>query len=265
MKKKMPIVALVFSLLLLNTQSAQAQLYDVCESQIPDGEDYERARLSCIRRITSEEFGGDHCIDCNLPELPEINPWAEVAKVAIGGIAAVLPTYYSAKYAHKSAKAWATSYENGITSCHGAIDTYNAQLLERGSNPVLADQQNSMLATCNGYGMGAYAGYGGMYGGMYGGVYNPMIAGGYTPGFTGGMMGPNYGYGGGIYGPGGVYGGAYGPGGLNGGISVGGGNPWAIMAGGALASMLTGGSIHGNINGQIGYPGIGVGVGTGYP
>ncbi len=250
--KRVP--AFIFSILLLTNFTLKAATYEACM----EIQDNERERARCYRMVTNMEIGnGEHCIDCNLPDLPEVNPWAEVAKVAIGGIAAVLPTYFSSKYAYKSADAWATSYENGITSCHGAIDSYNGQLLERGSNPVLADQQNAMLATCNGYGMNAYAGGLGLSAGMYGGVYNPMISYGYSPGFSAGMMGPNYGYGGNIYGNGGYYGGYY-PGGVNGGVNIGssGGNPWAIMAGGALASLLTGGSINGTIgvNGQIGNP-----------
>lgn len=259
MKMKKTLMALLLPSLL--AQTAIHADWTVCEEI--DAAGYESEASMCMKRYVNEEYGNDDfCIEC-LPEAPERTAWdsiSEIAQVAIPSLAMFGSAYVGAKYAYKGQKAWANAYEGGIRSCHGAIGDFQAYNLERGANAILPKEQTSMLAQCNGSSMGMYAGGLGLTGGMYGGVgMNPFISGGYTGGFLGGMTGPYFGGGvsGGMYpGMGGMYGGGmYGGGmypGMGGQMGVGGqiniNNPWAALAGGALAGLLTGGGLYGNIN-----------------
>lgn len=234
--------------------------WTVCE-EISDV--YESEKKLCYKRYINSEFGdGGFCVEC-LPELPETNPWAEVAKVAIPAVAMFGAAYYGAKFQSESQQAWANAYENGISSCYGAIDSFQAYTTESGANTILPKEQASMMSTCNGSSYSSYAGGLGLVGGLYGGVSGSgYINNGFSSGFLGGMVGPNYGYTGsmgmGMYGNGmygnGMYGSAN--------ISL---NPWASLAGGALAGLLTGGNLYGgvSINGGIGAGGYGSPYGYG--
>ena len=266
MRKHLKIKKLLVLVILANSAFAD---WTVCE-EISDV--YEQEKSLCYKRYINSEFGdGGFCVEC-LPELPETNPWADVAKVAIPSLAMFGAAYVGAKYQYKSQKEWANAYEGGIKSCNGTIDNYQAYNLEVGANPITGKEQTSMLNACNGNSMGMYAGGLGLTGGLYGGVGGSgFINNGYSGGYMGGMIGPNFGggYTGGMYGNNGMYGNGMG---INAQVNL---NPWGSLAGGALAGLLTGGNLYGGIsvNGGMGmgngmgYPGYGggYGMGMGYP
>ncbi|MFG1516173.1 hypothetical protein ABMA71_16290, partial [Halobacteriovorax sp. ZH3_bin.1] len=217
---------------------------------------YEDDAQTCVTNISKNIGKNDDCIDClNLPELPKRNPWAETFKVAIPALAALGGVYFQSKYAADTQEHWANAYENGKSSCYGAIDTYQGYLDNRGANPLLAKEQNKLMAQCNGYGNNMYAGGLGLMNGTYGGMYgNPYLANGYSQGMLNGMYGPY---------------GSYANYNANANINL---NPFGSGVGAALAGLLTGRTgvnLNGNLNiggygnlGGYGNGGFGAPVGT---
>ena len=160
---------------------------------------------NCIRMLS---VGEDGCYECVYSENERSNPWVDAMSI----IAPAASMLGSAYFGYKSQKRWADSYSDtnqywsdaykaGQTACNGRLSGYQGYLEQRGANPMSPEQFQGLMGQCNGVGMGAFAGMGGMYGNGFGGVGNPFISAGYSPGFMSGMMGPHFGPGN-MYGPG---------------------------------------------------------------
>ncbi|MBC7428707.1 MAG: hypothetical protein H7336_08865, partial [Bacteriovorax sp.] len=264
---------------------------------------YQDEYRACLRVdiAASASAAGVDCIDCLFAaKEKESNPWIEALGIVAQPLAYVGATYLGAKYANKSQEAWANSYAEGFKQCTNRFNSYLDYSVSSGANPILPADASTLQASCNGNGMGSYAGYGGLASNGVGGYGNPFQSAGYSSGMLGGMMGPNYGAGGygagvnGGYGTGLGYGLGSGlsgmmgygypglGGGLSGGINIGiggglgglggglGGYGYPGMGGGIGGQIGIGGGIGGypgmgGIGGGMGgYPGMGGGIG-GYP
>ncbi|MDO9182462.1 MAG: hypothetical protein Q7U04_08635, partial [Bacteriovorax sp.] len=201
--------------------------------------------------IAGAEAGVD-CVNCNEARQQETS-WKDVAVAAMQPLAFFGASYFSSKYQYKTAEAYANSYASGQKECTNRFNSFLDYSSSLGANPVLIDQAQPGISSCNGSGMGQFAGYGGYSGNGYGGFGNPNQSAGYSSGFLGGMMGPYYGSG---YGAGVQIGGAgYGQGGGFGmGLGMGLGNGLAGMMGYGMPGMGMG--IGGSLN-------IGIGGGGG--
>ena len=227
LKRKLKVFWILFGLLSLNTYGFDI---DSCK-ELADESYYKVDMDNCITMAAAQDC--EHCIDALLMQQEQSNPWVDALGVVGNVLTNTLPYYFLSKYANDSQEAWADAYTSGKQACYGSIDSYQMYLNDRGAAALLSEQQEGLMSQCNGYGMGAYAGYGGLYGNMFGGAYNPYLSNGYSSGFLNGMVGPN------IYG---------------------GGNMGNLDTGALLALGLLGG---GGLNFQIG-GGIGTG-GGGYP
>ncbi|MEI8346097.1 MAG: hypothetical protein WCG27_01420, partial [Pseudomonadota bacterium] len=182
---------------------------------------FENEYRTCLRLKMANTFDVD-CVDCLFAEQPkEPNPWVEALSVVAGPLAYFGTNWLWSSAYQKTNEEWASAYKYGYESCNTRFNSYLDYSVERGANPILPEQAQTLMQ-CNGNGLGGYAGFGGMYGSSFGGASNPFMSAGYSPGYMGGMMGPYYGggYGGGMGGgyPGGGMGG-----GMGGGIYIGGG------------------------------------------
>ncbi|MCO4794646.1 MAG: hypothetical protein KC493_13085, partial [Bacteriovoracaceae bacterium] len=192
-------LGLLLALSLFQVEAAKALSLEECGQYI-DQDTFSKDYQLCTRATIAAEAGID-CVDCLFQQEEKSNPWVDVVGHIAGPLAFFGASYFGAKYAHKSQAAWASAYENGHAACTGQFDSYLNYSTERGLPGLTPDQAQGMMGSCNGFGMGGYAGMAGMSGNGYGGMGNPFSGAGYSGGMMGGMMGPNFG--GGMYGGGG--------------------------------------------------------------
>ncbi len=232
-------------------------------------EDYSDLKEICEeeakKRAKMTEDEGPDCANCK-----EGWDFNEFVGIVAGPVASVVSTYLVTDAYRDTQTYWADQYQYGQDACSSRFDSYLDYNITRGANPIEADDATGFVsANCNGFPMGAYAGYNGMGSTGWGGGagMNGYLGAGYTGGMMGGMMGPNYG---GMYsmnpgmslglmaglgllgGGGGIQGGLY----INGGGGMQGGGGMMYPGGG----MQGGGGIYINGGGGMMYPGGGGGM-----
>ena len=201
---------------------------------------------------------GADCYECIFAENEKSNPWVEALSI----LAPTAGLLGSAYLGYKTQKHWANTYKDtnqfwsnafvsGQEACNGRLESYQAYLVERGSNPMSPTDFQGLLGHCNGLGIGSFAGMGGLYGNGFGGFGNPFLSAGYSPGFMSAMAGPYYGGGGPI----GCSSGGFGIG-IGIGIGIGGGSGIGVgqgggggCGGGIYAPPLMPGGIYGHAGG----------------
>lgn len=161
---------------------------------------------ACLRANIAAEAteAGVDCVDCIFDQAKSnSNGWVEGLGVLAQPLAYLAASYVTSKQQHEINKVWANAYESGHKECTNRFNSYIDYNTTVGANPLLPADVGGMIASCNGYGYGSYAGYGGYLGNGLGGYGNPFQGMGYSSGFMNGMMGP-YGYA--YYGTGSMYG-----------------------------------------------------------
>jgi hypothetical protein len=123
-------------------------------------------------------------------ETPETNGWVQALSVAVQPAAYLLATYASARFQNKSQEAAAKAYASGFTECTNRFNSYLNYNTSIGGNNINASTAAQLSGTCNNYGYGQYAGYGGYTDNMYGGYSNPYQQNGFSAGFMSGWGGP---------------------------------------------------------------------------
>jgi len=153
---------------------------------------YQDEYRTCLRLqiAKSATAAGVDCVDC-LFEQETTGTNSLVA--ALGAVAQPLAflagTYTVASYQNKTQEAWADAYKSGHEQCTNRFNTYLDYNTAAGANPLTAAEANTMSMSCNGFGYGSYAGYGGLTGNGYGGYGNPFQSAGYSSGFLNGYGG----------------------------------------------------------------------------
>lgn len=153
---------------------------------------YQTEYRACLRlQITKAAMSeGVDCVDCLFEqETTGTNSFVEALGVIAQPLAFLAGTFTVAKYQNKTQEAWADAYKSGYQECTNRFNSYLDYATAAGANPISAVEANSLSMSCNGYGYGAYAGYGGQTGNAYGGYGNPFQASGYTSGFLSGYAG----------------------------------------------------------------------------
>lgn len=158
---------------------------------------YQDEYRACLRTNIAASAGeaGVDCIDCLFQKESDSNSLVQALAVVAQPVAYLAATYVSAKYANKTQEAWANAYASGFTQCTNRFNSYLNYNTTVGANPLTASDAASLNASCNGYGYGSYAGYGGMTGNAFGGYGNPFLANGYSNGFLNAYGGSYYPYG----------------------------------------------------------------------
>ncbi len=142
---------------------------------------------TCLRvqiAASAKEAGVD-CVDCIFQQKDESNAVVEAVGVIAQPLAYFLGTYAVAKFQYATQKKWADAYASGFTECTNRFNSYLNYNTTIGANPISATDAAS-LGTCNGYGYGSYAGYGGLTSNGYGGYGNPFLASGFSNNFMSG-------------------------------------------------------------------------------
>ncbi|MBY0414020.1 MAG: hypothetical protein K2Q18_07635, partial [Bdellovibrionales bacterium] len=153
-------------------------------------EECKRAKAA-IAAKKSGKYDDNDCFECAVQqETPESSGVLQALQMAVQPAAYVASLYFQASYQQKSQKAWADAYASGQTQCTARYNTYVNYLTASGANQMSSTENAALSNSCNGYGMGGYAGFGGMMGNMYGGYSNPYQAMGYSSGFLGAYGGP---------------------------------------------------------------------------
>ena len=157
--------------------------------------DQEEYMLCLEAAVKVSNSGGDDCIECRYGQdrKPTVG---ETIVEGLGVIAGPL-AYFGSNLVWSNAyrdsnESWANAYQSGWEACTNQFDLYTTYLIDRGANPLTADEAESFTGNCNGYAYGQFAGYGGMTGTGFGGYGNGYLGAGYSSGFLSGMMGPNY-------------------------------------------------------------------------
>ncbi len=163
-------------------------------------EDY-RLCLRTNMAIKARAAGVD-CYECITEQESPANGVVQALSAVAQPLAYLAGTYYSSKFQHETQKKWADAYASGFQQCTNRFNAFLNYNTTIGANPITSSEANSMSMSCNGYGYGAYAGYGGMMGSQYGTFGNPFLANGYSTGFMSGFGGPYMNGAGSIYGNG---------------------------------------------------------------
>ncbi len=157
---------------------------------------------TCLR-LNIKKAASDQGVDCETCFVDQNEKNSNSFVAALGAIAqpaaVLLATYTTVKSQNQIQERWAKAYESGHQECTNRYNAYLNYNTTIGANPITPTETASALGSCNGYGYGAYAGYGGLTGNMYGGFGNPFLQNGFTSGYLGGFNGP---YGAGTYGTG---------------------------------------------------------------
>lgn len=167
----------------------------------PAYQDEYRACLRANVAIRAKEAGVD-CIECTHEQESSASDLVQALSAVAQPLAYLAGTYTVAKYQHESQKKWAEAYASGFQQCTNRFNAFLNYNTTIGANPLTAAEANSMSMSCNGYGYGSYAGYGGMMGSQFGTFGNPFQANGFSTGFMSGYGGPFVGGMGNIYGNG---------------------------------------------------------------
>lgn len=130
------------------------------------------------------------CVDCLFQqETTGTNNWVAALSAVAQPLAYLAGTYTVAKYQNKTQEAWADAYKSGYQECTNRFNSFLDYSTSTGANPISAADANAMSMSCNGYGYGSYAGYGGLTGNGFGGYGNPFQMSGFSPGFMSGYGG----------------------------------------------------------------------------
>lgn len=166
---------------------------------------YQDEYRACLRLEIAESAGaaGVDCIDCIFQQKDERNGIVEALGVIAQPLAYLAGTYTVAKYQHETQKKWADAYASGFQECTNRFNSYLNYNTTIGANPLTASEANSLSMSCNGYGYGSYAGYGGLMSNGYGGYGNPFLSSGFSNGFMSGYGGGYWGSS--MYGTSGLY------------------------------------------------------------
>jgi hypothetical protein len=194
------------------------------------------------------------CVNCGVGTRQQstLSGIAEIVGAIAPPLAQFGSAYVGAKAYEKSNKAWAGAMAQGFEQCRlGQQDYLN--YLQTNELPGLTPEQQRQM-TCNGYGLGQFAGFGG-------GLNSMLGMNGYSNQFLLGMMGP---YGGANPYGGSLIGGAYIAGGMNGGLygmtGLAGMNGMTGMTGmtgtGYINGVNLAGSIYGGYNNGSMYGGL---------
>jgi hypothetical protein len=181
---------LILFIFMLTNASAWAESEIDCAGY--DHPAYQSEYRACLRlHITSAATAeGVDCIDCLFKqETTGTNNWVAALSAVAQPLAFLAGTYTVASYQNKTQKAWADAYKSGYEECTNRFNSYLDYNTAAGANPLTAAEANSMSMSCNSYGYGSYAGYGGLTSNGVGGYGNPFQSAGYTSGFLSGYAG----------------------------------------------------------------------------
>ncbi len=172
-KGKLLVSALSTSLFFSSIAYAESECSNIEDSAYNKEEIRLCNRLNLV--VQAKEAGVD-CIDCLFQEqqTQKSNPWVEALGIVAQPLAYLGGMYLGARYSYKSNKVWANAYESGHKECTNRFNSYLDYNVQSGANPILAEDAAGLSATCNGSGMGPYAGYGGLDGNGFGEFGNPM-------------------------------------------------------------------------------------------
>lgn len=147
-------------------------------------------RLQIAKAATEADVD---CVDCLFQqETTGTNNWVAALSAVAQPLAYLAGTYTVARYQNKTQEAWADAYKSGYEECTNRFNSYLDYNTAAGANPLTAAEANSMSMSCNSYGYGSYAGYGGYTSNGYGGYGNPFQSAGYSSGFLSGYGGSSY-------------------------------------------------------------------------
>lgn len=153
---------------------------------------YQTEYRQCIRLQIAKSAGdaGVDCVDCLFEqESTGTNSWIAALGAIAQPLAYLAGSYTVAKYQNKSQEAWAEAYKSGYQECTNRFNSFLDYSTSSGANPLSAADANAMSMSCNGYGYGSYAGYGGLTGNGFGGYGNPFQMSGFSSGFMSGYGG----------------------------------------------------------------------------
>ncbi len=183
------ILFLVTISVILSSQSYAGE--DLCRN-LKDHPAYIDEYRACIRTeiaIEAQRSGVD-CVHCLVEQKNEPSDLVQALGVIaqpLGYLAAVAIT---ARSQNQINERWARAYESGFEQCTNRFNSYLNYNSSVGANPITSSEAIALNNTCNGYGYGSYAGYGGLVNNGYGGFANPFLSMGYNPGFMGVYGGP---------------------------------------------------------------------------
>ncbi|MEA9357785.1 hypothetical protein SHI21_16255 [Bacteriovorax sp. PP10] len=186
---KMASKLILFIFMLTNASAWAAAEVDCAGYDHPAYQDEYR---TCLRLQIAKSAGdqGVDCIDCLFKqETTGTNNWVAALSAVAQPLAYLAGTYTVASYQNKTQKAWADAYKSGYEECTNRFNSYLDYNTAAGANPLTAAEANSMSMSCNSYGYGSYAGYGGLTSNGYGGYGNPFQSAGYSSGFLNGYGG----------------------------------------------------------------------------
>jgi hypothetical protein len=188
---KMASKFLLFIFILTNANAwAETSAEEICAGiNHPAHQQEYKACLRLQIAKAATEAGVD-CIDCLFEqETTGTNNWVAALSAVAQPLAYLAGTYTVAKYQNQTQEAWADAYESGYKECTNRFNSYLDYNTAAGANPLTAAEANSMSMSCNNYGYGSYAGYGGYTSNGYGGYGNPFQSAGYSSGFLSGYGG----------------------------------------------------------------------------
>lgn len=186
---KMASTLILFIFIVTNTPVWGASVEECEGVNHPAYQDEYRSclRLQIAKAATAE---GVDCIDCLFEqETTGTNSWVAALGAIAQPLAFLAGTYTVAKYQNKTQEAWADAYKSGYEECTNRFNSYLDYNTAAGANPLTAAEANSMSMSCNSYGYGSYAGYGGLTSNGYGGYGNPFQSSGYSSGYLSGYAG----------------------------------------------------------------------------
>lgn len=166
---------------------------------------------ACLR-MNIKTVASEQGVDCDTCFVDQNEKNSNSFVAALGAIAqpaaVLLATYTTVKSQNQIQERWAKAYESGHQECTNRYNAYLNYNTTIGANPITPAETAAGISSCNGYGYGAYAGYGGLTGNMFGGFGNPFLQHGFSSGYLSGYNG--------LYGTG-----SYGTGMISGSIGIG--------------------------------------------